>query len=105
MDESTRNDKIDQLTEVVEETVKRKILTLRDFEWLRLAIFERSGELISISTLKRIWKYMPRGEVRTGSLNIVARFAGYASWTTFAESEHNIRRSIPATLSPQRRSM
>lgn len=47
-----------KLKQMVEDTIPRKIKTPADFTYLSGVIFERCGETISETTLKRIWGYI-----------------------------------------------
>lgn len=64
----------------------RSMRTPRDFEYLSGSIFKRLREMVSVSTLKRIWGYVG-GEVepRRATLDILARFLGYADFNDFEE--------------------
>ncbi len=56
----------------------------QDFEKLSEHIFEQTGQLLSTSTLKRIWgkvKYESRPNIAT--LDALAKFAGYSHWRAF----------------------
>lgn len=57
----------------------------RDFEYLSDLIFEHTGNRISISTLKRIWKNNGAHVPQVYTLNVLAGFAGFESWTHFRQ--------------------
>lgn len=57
----------------------------RDFEYLSDLIFEKTGSRISISTLKRIWKDGDNRLPQVYTLNILAGFAGFESWSAFKQ--------------------
>lgn len=70
------------LTREVERKCGRQMLTPRDFQWLADQLPQ--GERLSLSTLKRVWNYVP--SVHTpgeDTLSILARMAGWADWTDF----------------------
>jgi len=68
-----------------------------DFDKLSDLIFDKTGDRLSVSTLKRIW-----GRVRynsnpsTMTLNVLARFLGHADWRAFRRSSE----VIPAATAP-----
>ncbi len=67
----------------------------RDYEYLSELVFEKTGVLISISTLKRIWNKNYDGIPHTGTLNALTTFLGYKNWHDFKKSltdEMNSRR-------------
>lgn len=56
----------------------------QDFENLSEKIFQETGQVLSISTLKRIWgkvKYDGRPNIAT--LDVLAQFAGFENWRAF----------------------
>ncbi|MFC1493293.1 hypothetical protein ACFL6O_04975 [candidate division KSB1 bacterium] len=59
----------------------------RDFEYLSELVFEKTGVLISISTLKRIWNKEYEGIPHTGTLNALALFLEYKSWHDLKKSQ------------------
>ena len=66
----------------------------RDFEYLSDLIFEKTGARISISTLKRVWKNGDDHLPQVYTLNALARFAGFESWSSFKQRHSN----QPATV-------
>lgn len=66
----------------VEETAHITARVPRHFEMLAEAIFQRTGTLLSPTTLKRIWGYLNEPMTpRRSTLDILARFCG---WTDYA---------------------
>lgn len=59
----------------------------RDFEYLVDLIFEKTGTRLSISTLKRIWKDPDTHMPQTYTLNILAVFSGFESWSDFKQQQ------------------
>jgi hypothetical protein len=57
----------------------------RDFEYLSDLIVEKTGTRISISTLKRIWKDGDNRLPQVYTLNALAGFAGFESWSAFKQ--------------------
>jgi hypothetical protein len=54
------------------------------FEKLSSMILEKTGERLSVSTLKRIWgKVSYQHAPAKSTLNILARYAGYENWRSF----------------------
>lgn len=54
------------------------------FEALSDEIFNATGSMISASTLKRLWGYSrPNNNTRRSTLDILARYAGYANFAAF----------------------
>ena len=75
-----------KLKQMVEDSIPRKIKTPADFVYLSGVIFERCGETISETTLKRIWGYIEGYDTtRFHTLSILARFVGYNDWDDFVK--------------------
>lgn len=78
----------------IETSLKRKMLTPKDFEYLRQTLFDRIGVLLSPTTLKRIWGYIEETvEPRETTLSFLAQFLGYDDWHDYchrADSEKEI---------------
>lgn len=76
-----------QLRLDIEESVKRKIRTPYDFEFLTGAIWERQHENISPTTLKRLWGYIEGADTtRRTTLCLLAQFLGYADWEAYQDA-------------------
>ncbi|MBQ7471986.1 MAG: hypothetical protein IJS97_06130 [Prevotella sp.] len=70
------------LTRCVEQRMGRKIESPKDFE--RLIERLPQGEPLSMSTLKRVWQYVPSNHTpREETLDILSRFAGFKDWEDF----------------------
>jgi len=68
----------------IEQSVKRKIRTPYDFEFLSGVIWERLHENISPTTLKRLWGYIDGADTtRRTTLCLLAQFLGYADWEAY----------------------
>jgi len=64
-----------------------KTWTQRDFIALSESIYQKTGEHISVTTLKRVFgKVEYAGLPFTHTLNILARFAGFTHWLEFKEA-------------------
>lgn len=82
----SKEEAIGRLLGQVEEKVGRKMKTPRDFDFLAEQIFETMHKSISVSTLKRVWGYVPaNGITRESTLDLLAQFAGFASFPQFCQ--------------------
>lgn len=71
----------------VEESFGCAVTTSRDFEELHESIFRRTGEMVSATTLKRLWGYLNEDvEPRRFTLDVLSRYAGWPGWETFCSS-------------------
>ena len=69
------------LLQVVEKTYGRKLYTTTDFESLSIIIENKIGELISSSTLKRLYGYVSMKPVpRQSTLDVLSRVICYRSF-------------------------
>ena len=70
----------------VEVKVGRSIDTYSDFNYLYLELKKVIADAPSVSTLKRMWAYVPDECRRSRStLNSLARFLGFADWSNYLE--------------------
>ena len=77
---------LDYLLEQVEKKYGRGIHTTRDFESLSVIIERDLNELLSASTLKRMWGYVSLQPIpRLSTLDILSRFIGFRSFRDFCE--------------------
>lgn len=77
---------ISELKKQIEESVGHKIMTSTDFTFLSGAIWERTHENLSSSTLKRIWGYVDGPDkTRNSTLEILSKFLGFKDWDGFLE--------------------
>ena len=82
------NGKQQSLIEAVERAVGRKMTSPRDFEYLSTCLANRLNEGLSVSTLKRLWNYVPNRFAPTRhTLDVLARFVGYDGWEQFNEGQ------------------
>ena len=73
------------LTEV-EKKYGRRIATTTDFESLSVVIEHQIGELISSSTLKRLWGYVSLNPTpRVATLDVLSRFIGHRDFKSFCD--------------------
>lgn len=96
------------LTHLVEESARRPLKTPADFSYMSGMIEERTKEMLSVSTLKRIWGYVDGVNIPSNSTrSILARFVGFRDWDDFVANycENNMDSSknlfSPTVLSAQ----
>ena len=78
------------LLELVEKQYGRKLSTTTDFESLSVIIEKATGDLLSSSTLKRLYGYVSLNTVpRKATLDILSRFIGNRDYETFRISLSN----------------
>lgn len=91
------NAEIPELSSLLAEVEKRygrKVQTSKDFESLSVNIEYATRELISASTLKRLWGYVSlRTTPHLSTLNILSRYVGYPDFTTFRAASLGISNS------------
>ena len=77
---------IAELKHRIETNLKRKMKTPTDFIFLSGAVFERTRETMSPTTLKRLWGYLDGADqTRNSTLEILSQFLGFSSWDQFVE--------------------
>ena len=75
----------------VEREYGRRVATTTDFESLSVVIEHQTGELLSASTLKRLWGYVSLNPTpRISTLDILSRFTGHRDFKAFC---HNLTES------------
>ena len=75
-----------ELKKQVEERLNRKMKTPKDFDFLRSTIWDSNKEIISSTTLKRLWGYISGADqTRTDTLDILSRLLGCKDWDDFLE--------------------
>lgn len=75
------------LLDAVEKRYGRKISTATDFESLSVVIEHETAELLSTSTLKRLWGYVSGTfSPRKSTLDILCRFVGIRDFDSFCTS-------------------
>lgn len=73
--------------------------TPKDFDFLSHCIFEECHQMVSPSTLKRIWGYVQSDSTpRSSSLTPLAQYIGYTDWEDYA-SQQEAAPSTPAAKS------
>lgn len=73
------------LCQEIEQKVRLEICTPLDFEWLEEKIANKVKERVSASTLMRVWGYRKGVCTRQSTLDILARYLGYADYVTFCQ--------------------
>jgi len=80
------NPEISELKQQIEESLGRKMKTSADFTFLSGAIWERTHDNLSASTLKRLWGYVDGADTtRNSTLEILSKFLGFKDWDGFLE--------------------
>lgn len=80
---------IKKLRNRVEETFGGPVTTPNRFDALVQMIFERTGILLSPTTLKRMWGYLNEPVTpRASTLNTLARFCGWSDFEHFKSGEN-----------------
>lgn len=78
---------IAELKKRIEKSLNRKMKTPNDFVFLSGAVFDRTRETMSATTLKRLWGYIDGADqTRNSTLEILSRFLGFNDWDEFLES-------------------
>ncbi|MBR5042844.1 MAG: hypothetical protein IKX67_06355 [Bacteroidales bacterium] len=73
-----------ELKKQVEARLNRRIKTPKDFLFLRSAIWDINHEIISATTLKRLWGYIQGAdETRCSTLDILSRFLDFKDWEDY----------------------
>jgi hypothetical protein len=77
----------EQLRTDIETALNRKLVTPKDFDFLRERIFARLHVLVSRTTLMRIWGYVNEGvEPSNSTLRILSQFLGYRDWEAYCQN-------------------
>lgn len=73
----------EKLCREIERETRRKIQTPADFEWLSEQVEVRTKVRVSASTLMRLWGYRKGVAPRRTTLDVLARYLGYADYVLF----------------------
>lgn len=77
---------LNELLNEVEKRYNRKISTTTDFEALSVVIEHEINEMISASTLKRLWGYVSSKPIpRASTLDILSRYIGKRNFLDFCD--------------------
>ena len=98
MSENTlEKDKVSLLLEAVRTKFGKTLDSGSDYDSLSLDIQRITGEQVSGTTIKRLYKYIKRPTVpRASTLSILSRYVGYAGWSDFCEKYGEIPAAEPA---------
>lgn len=81
---------LNYLLQLAEQHYGRKLATTTDFESLSVLIEKETGELLSSSTLKRLYGYVSLSPVpRKSTLDILARYIGKRNYDNFCNDLRN----------------
>lgn len=101
MEKRTKIDpQIETMKLSIENAIGFKAVTPKHFDTIRKMIFNRTGEYVSSTTLKRIWGYLDEPiKTRTTTLSIIVRALGFLDWEDFiSRNEVNLKeKAIPSS--------
>lgn len=73
-----------QICRDIEVALGEAMRTPKNFQHLSERIYERLHQMVSPTTLKRIWGYVDStAETRESTLNLLARYLGYRDWADY----------------------
>ena len=89
-------EKNDKLRTAIETSLGHRMQTPKDFDLLRDHIYSRLRILISPTTLKRVWGYLPNtSEPSLKTLDTLAQFVGYQDYDSFCLHTQDMVSSNP----------
>lgn len=78
---------MERLKNDIETALGKRMVTPKDFEFLRERIYARLHVYVSRTTLMRIWGYVEEGvEPRKSTMDILSRFLGYKDWSEYQQN-------------------
>ena len=81
---SVSSPEIIQLRSDIEKLLGQTLSSPADFQWLIHQIWDKQHTILSLSTIKRLWGYVPsNGVPRLSTLNTLSQFLGYADWNAY----------------------
>ena len=81
---SVLSPEIIQLRSDIEKQLAQTFHSPADFQWLIQQIWNKLHTILSLSTIKRLWGYVPsNGVPRLSTLNTLSQFLGYADWNAY----------------------
>ena len=81
---SVSSPEIIQLRSDIEKQLAQTFHSPADFQWLIHQIWDKQHTILSLSTIKRLWGYVPsNGVPRLSTLNTLSQFLGYANWNAY----------------------
>lgn len=79
-------EKVMDLCKIVEKTAGFTAEKAKHFDDLAMRIYDRTGTLLSPTTLKRIWGYLKEGTVtRRSTYDLLAQYCGWHNFNDFLE--------------------
>lgn len=89
---------IETLLRQIEEMTGMTVNTPKDFSRLRNVIYNRTGQFLSTTTLKRMWGYIDNPvETRKTTLSILSNCLGYNDWDHYCKHKGNPGETDPST--------
>jgi hypothetical protein len=74
-----------------------KAWSTQDFTDLSGKIFNKTGVVLSVTTLKRLWgKVNYKSKPTTGTLNVLVQFIGYENWQSYLQKQSQISKATSA---------
>ena len=81
---SVSSPEIIQLRSDIEKLLGQTLSSPADFQWLIHQIWDKQHSILSLSTIKRLWDYVPsNGVPRLSTLNTLSQFIDYADWNAY----------------------
>ena len=81
---SVLSPEIIQLRSDIEKLLGQTLSSPADFQWLIHQIWDKQHTILSLSTIKRLWDYVPsNGVPRLSTLNTLSQFIDYADWNAY----------------------
>ena len=84
---SIHPERIDQLRILVENTVGFSLHSNTNFEVLSDFIFKQTGDLLSKSTLRRVFQFNPTNKPTEATLELICKSIGFGGWDDFNQNE------------------
>jgi hypothetical protein len=78
---------LDYLKNQVQQSIRRSIDSTVDCKQLIAAIYQETGEVLGINTMRRFFGLLPGRQPRISTLNILARYLGYDSYEDFKQAQ------------------
>ena len=90
MDHSYKLNAIAKVKQAFEVALGHKCTVSGDFDEMREYVFQRTGQYVSSTTLKRIWGYLKEPHhANHSTLNLLALALGYSSWENFQNNNED----------------
>lgn len=100
-----REQKFSSLCRALENKVGKRMHSSKDYVYLSECIYEETHQLVSASTLKRLWGYLDEGVTpRRSTLDLLSQFLGYSEWDDFCAhqttDEEKAEAPLPSSEAP-----